>query len=432
MRASGLTTTKPCRGGRPHLEAFPAFDLRAAIRSGRAGGDCCTWMDEVGQPVGQARVTRLDDVVEFGYRFSGSANIPQANGSISLRLARTRRNENVVSTEMICSACERAVHVIYNVQSRWACRICHDLVYLKQRLFGVNKLICKRDELADKLAAFPAGRRFAKARHPLRSQLEDTLDKLGGDAKEALPQELSFRTRAHWGQSTGMMARYGSDDHGGSAACEMRLLASLAFLTPPPLPKLSLEEGVLVGSPLFSRSLSSVWWEQAAGHAQRLYAERPKGTRMTGREFVDLLVPSLPVLPIILTSAWSEPVESVSDDGCREISATADWSGTAKLWLAHTIRPWSPPTKAILSEQSVTVRVRAPDTGNWDMHPALRHACGIIERRLGSLASGCDARNAQVQNTARQCFERRLYLERPSQRSGPLVKMSKQAAYLVG
>jgi len=402
---------KERRGGRPHCEAFPAFDVRAATRSWRTGTGVCDWVDETGHPVGSAILTRLDNqAVEFGYDFVGHINVPAGTGAMYLEVVRTRRNPLVESTEVSCPVCRKSVHVIYNVVAKWACRNCHDLLYLTQRVSGVNKLILERDKINMRLAGLQPGKRHADERDLLLARRLALVERLGADSDASLPQELRFRISAWWGgaasRSAGATAIVGDDDGAAELAVTPRPSKGLRFLAPVPPPRLSFAAAELVGTLLFHRSLASLQRERAVEEAKAIYHAWPEDEPRNLNAFAQRLAEKIPVAPLSLTAQWSEPVESVSDDGRSELSTTAGWAGWPRIWQAYLTTPWRPATRAILDDHLVTLWVRAPDKGVWDMVSALAKAQGAVERRLFSLAAACDAYNARALQIAHSVIER--------------------------
>ncbi|MCU6455850.1 hypothetical protein LPN01_17355, partial [Sphingomonas sp. A2-49] len=128
------------------------MDIVAGKRSLVAGGGFCVWQDEHGRRVGHGQLIYLvTEAATFKFDFAGSPNIARAAGVVTIPVRNTQRNVHVLRSSFVCQTCDGSADKLFFVEAKWACRKCHGLVYLKQRLGSVNNAIFYRDVLVDRL-----------------------------------------------------------------------------------------------------------------------------------------------------------------------------------------------------------------------------------------------------------------------------------------
>jgi len=374
------------RRGKPHLEAFPSVDILNAERSVRAGSRLCEWRDEHDQLVGQGRLLALDSSrMVFEYEFCGSANIERATGVLTVSLSGTRRNPNVVRSNIDCPNCQRRVQAVFFVAGSWACKGCHNLVYLKQRLASVNKKIHTRDEVREELKRLPEHQRSTRWFYNHQRHLERLERQLAEGSAKSLPQELLYRTIVRWlSAGEGAEPLAANPPAGGGIAGRER---GLAYFRKAP----AIAEPIIVcampWSKILHRPLQPFLSQHKAMHFAKLEAEILAGKvslpRRTEGAIAALLAERIVLLPLVLTSDWSEVVESLNADGQAECSMTASYTGDRTLWpIGPGTAEAKHPMRAILDAGVVTLRVRLPRCGASDPQADLRAAAAKVEARL--------------------------------------------------
>ena len=175
------------------------LDIMEVIKATKQGRHWVQWSDEDGIPVGSVIVrAATEDVLDFSYHFFGTANIEQGSGGYTLSLRKIRVNENWSKPMMCCPLLGCRCARVYYVRGSWACKTCHGLVSIVQRLDKVERLMVRRDALRAKLGAVRRTRRN-EARVELDMRHLDVIERFLFDEGAKEPREqLRFRSAASW------------------------------------------------------------------------------------------------------------------------------------------------------------------------------------------------------------------------------------------
>lgn len=382
------------RRGRPHCEAFPALDILQAERSLRAGGGSCEWRDEQGVLVGHARMVMLDELLAvFRYDFLGSTNIAAAEGLVSLDVICTRRNTHVVRKSLVCPSCDGSIQKVFFVSGAWGCRVCHDLVFLKQRLGGVNRKINDRDVLLSVLQEVAPADERGRWFHNQQRRVARVNRELSAKGCTSLPQELLYRTTQHW-ITPGGVDRISyvqqRDLPEGDGENSPSATAGLAIFQPMPMPLEPREPCELIGSAILGRPFRPMLTQRKVDRSEQLQRDLwkeagcPAGRmKINVTEAARRLAERLFIEPIVITSDWTDMVEVAAVDGRRQYAITASYAGDPTLWPAGPCaKPYKRVIRAILDENVIELRVRLPRTGRSDPGADLDAACTELQRRL--------------------------------------------------
>ena len=375
------------RHGKPHCEAFPSLDILKAARSLRHADGTCEWVDERGEVVGEGRMERLDATSAlFTYRFSGSTNIAEAAGVLRLDVSGSRRNPNVVRYSFTCPHCTEPRQKIFFVAGSWACRACHELVYLKQRLANVNKIISHRDVIIVTISEMRKQGKQTLAFHNLSRKLALIEHELEAAGFTSMPQELLYRSYDRWSgvASQIIVTATGSSDHkpvldGQSVA------PGLAFFRPKPHPPEPHVAGDLIGSPVLDRPFQPYLTARKKEQLKQVKQEAMASGIYRGAPMMwaSLLAERLVIHPLVITSEWSEITEFVSDDGQADSIITAAYEGDPTLWRIGPGTELSRrPLRAVLNDGIIMLRVRAPRVGRFDPLADLTAARDAVMDRL--------------------------------------------------
>ncbi|WP_271299072.1 hypothetical protein [Sphingomonas sp. CV7422] len=321
---------------------------------------------------------------------AGSANIAAKDDVLNVDITGSRRNPNVVRPSFACPGCQAPTQKLFYVAEKWACRGCHDLVYLKQRLGSVNKRIHKRDVLLAVLQEVPQQEQRRRWFHNQQRHLDRINRELAREGFTSLPQELLFRTYSDWptedvASGTGEAARQGVlrvDD--GTASSSDR---GLAFFRPLPPACEPATPGQLVGSLILDRPLSPWLTRHKADCARQLVRDLRKeaGTTasITVREFANLLAERLVTRPLVITCAWSDVTSIIGEAGRPEFVVTATYTGDPTLWrVGPGTKPYRRVLQAVLDEHIIMLRVRPSLEGRSDPHADLESARDEVSCRL--------------------------------------------------
>lgn len=395
------------RQGKPHCEAFPAFDILQAERSLRAGSGICEWRNERGAIVGNARLISLDKChAVVSYEFRGSVNIDAAKASIRLDVVCTRRNPHVVRKSFACLQCGNPAQKIFFVSGFWKCRACHNLIYLKQRLGSVNKIIHSRDEALTELQKIPPANQRTRWFCNQRRHLDRINRELTAGGFETLPQELLYRTHQQWVTPS---------DHEAApilqASQHLRQLdvdqgevgaVGLAFFQPRPEAWQPVEPCELIGSDILGRPFRPFLTRYKADHADQLRRDLQTEAGRPARPMpfqlertARFLAERILLRPIVITSAWTDMVEVGETDGRKEYAIRAAYDGDPTLWPAGPCAmPLKRVLRAILDEGVVELRVRLPRVGTSDPIADLDAARAELLHRLDRVKAEFQAFNA--------------------------------------
>jgi hypothetical protein len=375
------------RHGKPHCEAFPPLDILKAARSLRHADGTCEWIDERGEVIGEGRMERLNATSAlFTYRFSGSANIARAAGVLRLDVSGSRRNPNVVRYSFTCPHCAEPRQKIFFVAGSWACRACHGLVYLKQRLANVNKTIAYRDMIIVKISEMKKQGKKTLAFHNLGRKLARIERELEAAGFTSMPQELLYRSYDRWSgvASQITVTATGSSDrkpvldgqHGAPG---------LAFFMPKPHPPEPHVAGDLIGSPVLDRPFQPYLTARKKEQLKQVQQEAMANGIYRGEPtmWAGWLAERLVIHPLVITSEWSEITQFVSDDGQADSIITAAYEGDPTLWRIGPGTELSRrPLRAVLNDGIIMLRVRAPLVGRFDPLADLTAARDAVMARL--------------------------------------------------
>lgn len=394
------------RRGKPHCEAFPAVDILEVARSLRAGSRLCVWEDEHGRVVGEGRLLTLDaDRMVLQYSFRGSANIAPANSVLEVYVSGTWRNPHVIRRNFDCPACQRHVQMLFYVSAGWACRICHNLVYLKQRLAVVNKKIHQRDQMVKKLADFSEGERHSREPHNQQRHIDQINRELAAAGCASLPEELLYRTSGRWLQP-GEVAP--ATDLGFSAGGVLpEPYRGLAYFTTNELPVAPVVPCELIGSPVLDRPILPFLREHKATKFAELEEDiangRVIGAENSYRNIETMLADRLTLQPLVITSDWSDMAERVNGDRRVEYTISARYEGEPTLWrIGPGTALAKAPLRAVLDAGVVTLQARVPKVGLSNPAADLRTAAMKLEARLLEAQAKLDEFNAVRPEEARR------------------------------
>jgi len=394
------------RRGRPHCEAFPALDILQAERSLRAGGGTCEWRDERGAFVGYVCAVMLDELAAvFRYDFRGSTNIATAEGLLKLNVICTRRNLHVVRKSFVCPGCDGSVQKVFFVSGAWECRVCHGLVYLKQRLGDVNRNINNRDELLALLQEVAPADQRRRWFHNQQRRLTRINRELSAAGCTSLPQELLYQISQHW-ITTGGVDRVSHVQQRnlpeGDGENSPGVTAGLAIFQQLPMPFEPLEPCDLIGSAILGRPFRPMLTQRKVDRLEQLqrdlWKEAGCPTRSMKIDVTDAasrLAERLFIEPIVITSAWSDMVEVAAVDGRKQYAIAASYAGDPTLWPAGPCaRPYKRVIRAILDENVIELRVRLPLTGRSDPRADLDAARTELWHRLARVEAEFQRFNA--------------------------------------
>lgn len=391
------------RRGKPHCEAFPALDIRHAIRGLKVGADRCVWQNEQGQIIGHGHLTNLTAAsATVSYQFFGSANLHNAEGSLTVEVRQTRRNPHVLRSSFACPTCDKNAEKLFFVKEKWLCRACHGLVFFSQRLGEANKKISGRDYLVISIKEQLASDGCKGSYHNRVRHLDRINRELEMNGLSALPQELLYRTDQIWLTSAEMRARLGA---AGSAITsgtidETGFADGLAFFKPAVPASAPTVRGELVGSTLFARPCERYLTRHRHDEAARLLSDIVEGRlghKAIGMdEFVALLVARTKIEPILLSGEWGPVQHRPSGGGAEEYAMSAAIQGDARLWqLCADEKPHKHVLKAVLDDRSIELRVRLNGAGPFDPRADLKNAAQRLTRQLARLNDKIAAHNLQ-------------------------------------
>lgn len=174
-------------------------DIMEVLSATNRGRQFIEWRDEDGVPIGHVHVRAItEDMLDYWYSFFGTANIEQCSGSCMLSLRKVMVNPNWTKSMICCpqNGCKCAR--VYYVRGKWACKTCHGLVSIVQRLDKVERLIVKRDALRATLNSVRLTRRN-EARLELGLRDLGAIERFLFDQGVAEPREqLRFRSTGTW------------------------------------------------------------------------------------------------------------------------------------------------------------------------------------------------------------------------------------------
>lgn len=394
------------RRGKPHCEAFPAVDILEVARSLRAGSRSCVWEDEHGRVVGEGRVLTLDaDQIIFQYSFRGSANIKPADSVLEVNVSGTRRNRHVIRRNFDCPACQRHVQMLFYVSAGWACRTCHNLVYLKQRLADVNKQIHQRDQIVNQLASISEDERQTRWSHNQQRYIDQINRELAEAGCVSLPEELLYRTSGRWLQPGDVAPATDLRSSAGGVLPEP--YRGLAYFTTNETPVAPVVPCELIGSPVLDRPILPFLREHKATKFAELEEDIANGraivAELSYRTIETMLADRLTLQPVVITSDWSDMAERVNGDRCVEYTITARYEGDPTLWrIGPGVALAKAPLRAILDAGFITLQARAPEIGLTDPAADLRIAAMKLEARLSEVQVKLDEFNAVRLHEARR------------------------------
>lgn len=385
------------RGGKLHCEAFPAIDLPAAERGWRDAHRSCEWRNEQGRVVGTGRLLVLDgEAAEFSYDFTSSINIEPASGKLRVGITGTRLNPHVVRKRFVCPCCSTSAHKLLIVSAIWACRTCHNLVHLTQRLGDVNKKIYDRDILTAELQQCNVSRGKTRWHHNQSRRLDRMNRELAEIGATVLPAELQWRIHDRW-------LTAGEITQAESPALHAKTDPTSALIDAPGTHRLSptrltTPECRLIGSPILDRTLSPSFQERAGGVRSELLRLRSQSARegsfMSDEELAVLLAQRLRFRPLTITNDWSDMAATVTSDGLTECSITASYEGDPTLWRIGAIDEAAEPMlRAILDDAAITLRVRSIKAGRFDLAGRLDAARRDLVSRLQGIGEALNGLN---------------------------------------
>ncbi len=378
------------RGGRPHLEAFPAIKINEAIRCAARGAMACEWSDQDGSVIGHARlVESSEDHARFIFEFFGTVNVEEGRGDIVLDLIRVSINPHRDRTLISCPGCRRHTDSVFWVEANWACRSCHGLVFIRQRLNPVNKKIVDRDKLARKLALRRPIRRSRLYRAEVERLAAMTfeLERMGA---APLPEELRFRTWANWlpAHELHPSPRSGSWSRIWVPQSGIGLVGLTAHQQ---------IDHVLVGSRLFYRSIEDVLYQKVEAERGRLHGSA--FAAMSAEEKQAQLVRASTWKPLAVSGEWRSVEETRSDDDAYELRGALEWLGDPILLTA---RPTSPKIasasdlRAVLDDHYVTLVIRLPRIDRKAAEWFLEEARATLMAVVHELHGECERINESV------------------------------------
>jgi len=298
----------------------------------------------------------------------------------------SRRNPNVVRYSFACPGCAEPRQKIFFVAGSWACRACHELVYLKQRLANVNKIISHRDVIIVTISEMRKQGKQTLAFHNLSRKLALIEHELEAAGFTSMPQELLYRSYDRWSgvASQIIVTATGSSDHkpvldGQSVA------PGLAFFRPKPHPPEPHVAGDLIGSPVLDRPFQPYLTARKKEQLKQVKQEAMASGIYRGAPMMwaSLLAERLVIHPLVITSEWSEITEFVSDDGQADSIITAAYEGDPTLWRIGPGTELSRrPLRAVLNDGIIMLRVRAPRVGRFDPLADLTAARDAVMDRL--------------------------------------------------
>ncbi|MEI5688634.1 hypothetical protein [Sphingomonas kyungheensis] len=321
---------------------------------------------------------------------AGSANIAAKDDVLHVDITGSRRNPNVVRPSFVCLGCQAPTQKLFYVAERWACRGCHDLVYLTQRLGSVNKRIHNRDVMLAMLQEVPQQDQRRRWFHNQQRHLDRINRELAREGFTSLPQELLFRTYVDW-PATGVAAEIDEEARQGAPRVDDVVAdssdAGLAFFRPLPPTCESVTPGELIGSLILDRPLSPWLTRHKADCARQLVRglRKEAGTKasITVREFANLLAERLVTRPLVITSAWSDVTCIIGEAGRPEYVVTATYTGDPTLWrVGPGTKPYRRVLQAVLDEYIIMLRVRPSLEGRSDPHADLESARDEVSCRL--------------------------------------------------
>lgn len=397
------------RRGKPHCEAFPALDILQALRSWRAGNGSCEWRDERGVLVGRGQLVALEQArATFAYDMAGSTNIAAKSHVLFVDLTGSRRNPNVVRQSFNCPRCQARAQKLFYVTGRWACRGCHGLVYIKQRLGSVNKRLHNRDAMLAVLQQVPQQNQCWRWFYNQQRHLERINRELAAEGHTSLPQELLFRNYADWPSAdvaagTDEAARQGASRLGDPTADGSDV--GLAFFRSLPPTCEPATPGELVGSLILDRPLTPWLTSHKADCAMQLMKDLRKeavtGSSISIQRFANLLAERLVIRPLVITSGWSDVTSIIGEGGRAEHVVTATYTGDPTLWrIGPGTKPNSRVLRAVLDDRIIMLRARPALEGRSDPHGDLESARDEISYRLARVEEVLASFNASRDDLA--------------------------------
>lgn len=396
------------RGGRPHREAFPAFDIKTLVRFGKTGHSAWEWVNENLKVIGKGFIRRVEiNSFELCYDFDGSPNVECGKGVLTVKTEGRRINPNVLRKFFICSKCTKTLSTLFYFEMQWACAGCHNLVNLSQRLSPVNKAVYSRDTLALELAEVEPKRHTTRAYHNAVRRLARMNRELQEAGISKLPQELRFRTHLRWleqgSRSTvsadPRQAAWTAGDPGGLAVfAPARLSASPLLPIAAPILRCK-----MIGGRLFYRPFASVlaeWHKQQFDERLR----RSDVASLRGDALIEALADAIWLVPLALRPNWTEQGSGISDDGARELSATTIWTGEPLLWgISPRKSPLTDLPRAILSATAITLRARVPGKGDYDPAADIAYERSRLDAEITRLATLVSRLNTKRVEHAKRC-----------------------------
>lgn len=398
------------RRGKPHCEAFPAINILEAERSLRSGSDRCEWRDEHAGLVGRGSLLSLDATsMTLDYTFIGSANIAAANGVLKVAVSGTRRNPHVVRKNLHCPVCERRVQLLYFVTGTWACRACHNLVYLKQRLGGVNKKILHKDKLFAELAKQKESGRAKRALHNQQRHVDRVSRELVQGGFTALPGELCYRTTCRWLNSGEMPVPVGARDASYAHSPYPR---GLAYFRRPDDEASGIVPCELIGSLILDRPVQSFFEQHVQDTLAAVEQGIAKGSLLLPKPMAEALsavvADRLLLRPLMLTGGWSDIDDRYTREDRAESTSFARYDGDPLLWkFSAAATAATRPLRAILDDHRVQLCARLPAEGRSDAPRDIKAAAATIETRLADVRTLVDAFNAGRSEIARRAVRQR-------------------------
>jgi len=382
--------------GRPYVEAFPVISLNSVRRVLRDGRRIFQWVNEHGTIIGHVEIVEQTPAhLVIRHKFFGTPNVSASSGTTTFDVKTRYANEVRDAIEIICPRDGRPSDKIYFAQGTWACRYCHHLGHLIQRLSPHHKIIVRIDALTSKLQ-----QDSARKRRP-RSYKNDllTLKKLrqtAGPLRE-LPEQLRFRSDGRWLDDDELPKQtvepgdqgYGwsPGDRSGFKAFWAELPATVAI---PQRYRISLPaDPLLKGGRLFQHDIMKFMAERFANSAlsagSRAIARNPQ---ITLEELAGAIEETVRISPLSIADDEVTIAATSLPGGNVQLATTLSYSGDVELWSCKVPRTSSSPKlRAIIEDEQLVLKTETSLDRVAEADRALTLAIALVRQQI---AAQCD------------------------------------------
>lgn len=411
---------------KPFCEAFPALDIFEVVRRWRDGSYVTEWTNETGLIVGHATLIHvLMDDVTFEYKFLGTVNIENVSRRATFNICRAYVSGFYKKPSFVCE-CQRASVRLYFVYGKWACRKCHDLVYLSNRLTPSGRSTLERDNLANKIADTPVTEQRTRQYHNAKRKLGRLERESVGTASEHLPAQLSFRSWPRWlGPGETPKTVINVDEPGYGWEPGQTTGFDLFRVEEPAYDPETGDDWLTVdlNTPVFNYPYDMIgnklFWKDLDGWCQQFYAGQKalavaaltKG--LTRTAVAARIRRSAELEPLTIDPEWVAVELGSGPEGERELRGTLRCSGDPRLlMLAAGSNSEGAMLRAQLADGQITLVIRHEPGDEMAARVALDAARQDIGRQLLAQASYFQSYHDAVAADAREFAQQRWEAQR--------------------